>query len=122
LIAVQFATFWCVLILLVVATVRLRRTSSGHPDRAARRDYARLLAVVAAGLGLSVVRTQFLPESRMFLGLSIALVPLGFMALWLIARLIGVYRHQKPASADPTLPDVQTVRSRINPPFDGPKR
>ena len=121
-IAIQFATFWCAVILCFVAAVRLKRTPSAHPDLGARRDMARLLGVVAGGLGMSVARTQFLPTSLPFIALSVLLLLPGVLALWLIVRLLHQYRRERVVPADPTLPDVETLQSRFSPPSDGPKR
>jgi hypothetical protein len=118
-IAVQFATFCVVVVLLCVTAVRLRGTPHTHPDLAARRDTVRLMGVLAVGLGLSVVRTQFLPTSIAFILLSVALVPAGAAALWLIVRLIGAYRHESVRLTDPALPDVKTLQARISPSADG---
>ncbi len=118
-IAVQFATFCVVVVLLCVTAVRLRGTPQTHPDLAARWDTVRLMGVLAVGLGLSVVRTQFLPTSIAFILLSVALVPAGAAALWLIVRLTRAYRNESAPPADPGLPDVKTLQARISPFPDG---
>ena len=82
----------------------------------------RLLSVLTAAMGLALARTQFLSTSRPFLALSIALIPCGLIAVWLMMRLIGAYRQERTRPADPTLPDVETLQSRISSPFDGTKQ
>ncbi len=119
-IAVPLATFCIVLLMLVVVLLcvsvgRLLRTPKSHPDRAARRDTVRLLFVLCGALGLAALRTQYLSSSRPFLILTVGLVPLGMVACWLMVRLIGAYRHQNAAPLDQTLPDLESVQSRISP-------
>jgi predicted membrane channel-forming protein YqfA (hemolysin III family) len=110
------------IVLLCAAVGRLLRTSPAHPDRGARRDTVLLLSVLSGAMGLALVRTQFMSTTRLFLALSVALVPLGLIAFWLMVRLVGVYRHEKERPADSTLPDIETIQSRISPPFDGTKQ
>lgn len=121
-IAVQFATFVCVLILLCMAVVRLKRTPHAHPDLSARRDTARLTGALTASLGLSLIQSRFLPGSIGALLLSIAAIPFGIAALWLLVRLITAYRREKAHPTDKDLPDISTLQSRISPPSDGTKR
>jgi hypothetical protein len=121
LIAVPFAIICGALtllsiVLLLGAIVRLARTPRSHPDRGARWNTARLLAIVSVALGLSVIRTQFLSTSRPFLILSVALVPFGIAALWLTVQLVRTYRSEKERPSDQTLPDLEAVQSRISPP------
>jgi predicted Na+-dependent transporter len=127
LIAVPLAIFCSVLILLCllllcVAIGRLLRTPRTHPDRGARLDTVRLLGVLSAALGLALARTQFLSTSPPFLILSVALVPFGMIAFWLMVRLVNTYRHQNERPSDSNLPDVETLQSRISSPFDGKKQ
>ena len=125
-IVVPLARFCIVLILLCivllcVAIRRLVRTPRKHPERMARIDTVRLFLVVLGALGIALARTQFLSTSRLFLILSVALMPFGLSAFWLMFRLVGAYRRDKAAPRDTTLPDVQTLQSRISSPFDGKK-
>ncbi|MCW3101019.1 MAG: hypothetical protein JWL77_6637 [Chthonomonadaceae bacterium] len=126
-IAVPLATFCIVLLLLCIVLLcaaigRLLRTPPTHPDRGARRDTVLLLIVLSSAMALALIRTQFMSTTRLFLALSVALVPLGLMAFWLMVRLIGVYRREKERPVDSTLPDIETLQSRISPPFDGTKQ
>jgi uncharacterized membrane protein HdeD (DUF308 family) len=127
LIAVPLATFCIVLLLLCIVLLcaaigRLLRTPPVHPDRGARRDTVLLLSVLTGAMGLALIRTQFMSTTRLFVVLSVALVPFGLIAFWLMVRLVGVYRREKERPADPTLPDIETLQSRISPPFDGTKQ
>jgi hypothetical protein len=108
--------------LLGIAAARFVRTPALHPDQTARLDTVRLLSVLTAAMGLALARTQFLSTSRPFLVLSLTLVPCGLIAIWLMVRLIGAYRRERTRPTDPTLPDVETLQSRISSPFDGTKR
>jgi len=125
-IVVPLARFCIVLILicivlLCVAVGRLSRTPRKHPERRARIDTVRLFAVVLGALGLALARTQFLSTSPLFVGLSVALMPFGLYAFWLMFRLIGVYRQDKVGPQDTMRPDVQALQSRISSPLDGKK-
>ena len=106
-------------VLLCVAIGRLVRTPRKHPERRARFDTMRLFLVLLAALGLALARTQFLSYSRPFLLLSVALLPFGLSAFWLMFRLIAAYRQDRGVSQDTTLPDVQALQSRITSPSDG---
>ncbi len=119
-IVVPFAIFCTALLALCLVLLgagigRLVRTPRAHADRAARWDTVRLLGVVSGSLTLAALRTQFLSDSRPFLILSAALIPCGIAALWLMVRLIGAYRRDKERPADQTLPDLDTLQSRISP-------
>lgn len=109
------------LVLLCVASGRLMRTPRKHPERRARIDTVRLFVVVLGALGIALARTQFLSTSPLFLILSVALMPFGLSAFWLMFRLIGAYRRDKAGPRDTTLPDVEALQSRISSPLDGKK-
>ena len=126
-IAFPFAIFCLALLalcaaLLCAAAVRYSRTPPDHPDRGARRDTVRLLALVSVSLGLAAARTQFLSTSLPFLALSVTLVLLGIAAIGLAVRLAGAYRHDRNRPPDPGLPDVKTLRSRFSSPPEERKR
>ena len=67
-----------------------------HPDRGARRDTVRLLSRSVGRPGACRrFERSFCRSSLPFLILSVALVPLGLLAFWLMVRLLGAYRREK---------------------------
>jgi hypothetical protein len=111
---------------MVMAVIRWARTPENHADHQPRADMARLMAVMLLGPIGDIARSRFPERSGPWIAISAALIPVACAALWLIWRLFGAYRAapSKPAvrafespparkSEDATLPDVETVRSRI---------
>ncbi len=117
--AFQLASLGLFFLLLLLAGLRLKKTPASHSDYQARRNTVRLLGVLVGGLGLSVLRTQFVPVSWEFVTLSILLVPIGILALGLIWRLFVAYRLSRVLPPDNSLPDITTLQTRITPPDNG---
>jgi hypothetical protein len=88
----------CGVALLIWATVRWKRTGPSHPDRAVRRDMALLILLLLIAVIGDAIRTHYLERSRGFLIASVALIPIGGAALFMLMRLLAAYRRSGAAS------------------------
>ena len=94
-----------VLLVVIGAWIRLRRTDPDETDYAPRRDMACLLSLVWAGLGVEWIRSRFDLATLGFWIATLALLPFVVGAVALGLRLIGAYRAESsvppPAASRP---------------------
>ncbi len=117
--AFQIVSFGVFLLLALLSFLRVAKTSPVDPDLSARKITSSLLILLTIGMGISLLRTQFLPQSLQFITLSLLLVPVGMVALAMIIRLIVDYRRSEATSSDDSLPDITSLQTRIGPPKNG---
>lgn len=80
--------------LTAAAVARWRRTSRRDREYGPRRDTAYLLVVSLAASAIAMRRAHYLLGTRSFYNCTWALAPLAMLAVYLVARLLRVYREQ----------------------------